>query len=84
MPEEKIGVVKHFFNHVSVAAAMLQGALKRGDTVHIHGGTTDFVCTVDSLQIDRKDVEEAGPGSDVGFKVPERVREGDVVYKVTG
>ena len=57
--------------------------LKVGDEVHIAGHTTDLTLVVDSMQIDNADVEEASPADDVGIKVPDRVRRGDRVYKVT-
>jgi putative protease len=82
MVEEKIGVVEHFFNKVSVAAIKItNGELKLGDTIHIVGATTDFKQKVDSMQINLKPVESVKPGDDVGIKVKERVREHDVVYK---
>jgi hypothetical protein len=34
------------------------------------------------MQIENKDVQEAGPGADIGIKVKDRVREHDVIYKV--
>jgi putative protease len=80
--EERIGIVEHFFDRVGVAAVKLAAPLRRGEMVHIKGHGTDFTCTVDSLQIDRKDVAEAKAGDDVGFPVPERVREHDEVYRV--
>jgi translation initiation factor IF-2 len=39
--------------------------------------------TVASMQIDNKDVTEAKEGQSVGIKVPDRVRGGDTVYKIT-
>jgi hypothetical protein len=36
------------------------------------------------MQIENKNVQEAGPGADLGIKVNGRVREHDVVYKVVG
>jgi hypothetical protein len=35
------------------------------------------------MQINNADVQEAKPGDSVGIKVPDRVRRGDKVYKVT-
>jgi len=35
------------------------------------------------MQIDRVDIAEGKLGDLVGIKVPERVRRGDIVYKVT-
>ncbi len=53
-----------------------------GDTIHIKGHTTDLTQKVGSMQIENQNVEEAGPGADIGIKVEDRVRENDVVYKV--
>jgi len=66
-----------------VAAIRLsEGSLKVGDKIHIVGHTSDFSQTIDSMQIENKNVQEAGPGADIGIKVNEKVREHDVVYKV--
>ena len=43
MVEEKIGIVEHFFSHISVAAMKItDGELTVGDTVHFVGAHTDF------------------------------------------
>jgi len=34
------------------------------------------------MQIENKNVPEAGPGADIGIRVNDRVREHDVIYKV--
>ena len=83
MVEEKIGIVEHFFNKVSVAAIRItNGELKIGDTVHIVGAHTDFTQKIDSMEIDRNPIELVKEGDDVGIKVKDRVREHDIVYKV--
>jgi len=83
MEEKKIGEVMKFFGKINVAAIKLsEGSLKVGDTIHIVGHTTDVTQTVDSMQIENKNVQEAGPGADIGIKVKDRMREHDVVYKV--
>jgi len=83
MAEEMIGTVSDFFARPVVAAIELTAALKVGDKVHIKGHTTDLELTVDSMQIDNADVEEAKAGDSIGVKVSERVRKKDTVYKVT-
>ncbi len=83
MPEEVIGNVSDFFAHPVVAGIELTGALKVGDTIHIKGHTSDMELTVNSMQIDNANVNEAKAGDSVGIKVSERVRRGDIVYKVT-
>jgi len=83
MPEEVIGNVSDFFAHPVVAGIELTGTLKVGDTIHIKGHTSDMEFTVNSMQIDNVDVNEAKAGDSIGVKVSERVRRGDTVYKVT-
>ena len=82
MSDEMIGKVSDFFARPVVAAIELTAALKLGDKIHIKGHTTDLVLNVDSMQIDNVPVEEAKAGDSVGVKVPERVRNGDMVYKI--
>ncbi|MBI4300191.1 MAG: translation elongation factor-like protein [Chloroflexi bacterium] len=82
MPEEEIGVVSDYFSHVVVAGIDLNAPLKVGDRIHIKGHTTDLEMPVDSMQIDRQNVQEAKPGDSIGIKVPDRVRRGDKVYKI--
>ncbi|MDH5781950.1 MAG: translation elongation factor-like protein [Dehalococcoidia bacterium] len=83
MPEEEIGKVSDFFARPVVAGIELTRTLKVGDKIHIKGHTTDMELTVDSMQINNVDVQEAKAGDSVGIKVAERVRRGDRVYKVT-
>lgn len=83
MEEKKVGVIIKYFGKIGVAAIRLsEGSLKVGDNIHIVGHTTDVTQVVDSLQIENKNVQEAGPGADIGIKVKDRVREHDVVYKL--
>ncbi|MFH1921414.1 MAG: EF-Tu/IF-2/RF-3 family GTPase [Planctomycetota bacterium] len=83
MAEEEIGKVTHYFGHINVAAIEItSGTLRVGDTIHIKGHTSDFTQTVDSIQIEKHSVEEAGVGEAVGIKVAEHAREHDVVFKV--
>ena len=85
MEEKKIGEVIKFFGKIGVAAIRLsEGSLKVGDTIHIVGHTSDSTQSIDSMQIENKNVQEAGIGADIGIKVKDRVREHDVVYKVVG
>ncbi len=83
MPEEDVGKVSDYFAKVGVAAVELTGSLSVGDTIHIKGHTTDFEQKVDSMQIEHQNVEKANPGDSIGIKAKERVRQHDVVYKVT-
>ncbi len=85
MEEKKVGWVLKYFGKIGVAAIRLsEGSLKVGDQIHIVGHTTDLTQTVDSMQIENQNVQEAGPGADIGIKVKDKVREHDTVYKVMG
>ena len=83
MAETEIGKVSDFFAKPVVAGIDLTGGLKVGDKIHIKGHTTDVEMAIASMQIDNKVVSEAEKGQSVGIKVPDRVRQGDTVYKVT-
>jgi putative protease len=82
MPETEIGKVSDFFARPVVAGIDVTESLKVGDRIHIKGHTTDVEMTVDSMQIDNKSVPSAEKGDSVGIKVPDRVRQGDTVYKI--
>ena len=85
MEEKKIGEVIKYFGKIGVAAIRLsEGSLNVGESIHIVGHTTDVTQAVDSMQIENKSVQEAGPGADIGIKIKDRVREHDVVYKAAG
>jgi hypothetical protein len=82
-PGQRIGVVIHYYSHLSVATLRLDsGTLRVGDVIHIRGHTTDFSQRVESLEVNHAPVTEVGPNDDFGLKVVEHAREHDVVYKV--
>ncbi|MBA7559200.1 hypothetical protein ES708_00814 [subsurface metagenome] len=83
MPEVEIGKVSDFFARPVVAGIELTATLKQGDKIHIKGYTTDMELIIDSMQIDNVDVTQAKAGDAIGVKVSERVRRGDIIYKVT-
>ena len=83
MPEIVIGRVNDFFARPVVAGVELTANLKVGDKIHIKGHTTDLELIVGSMQINNVDVDQAKAGDNIGIKVSERVRQGDMVYKVT-
>ncbi len=83
MPEVEIGKISDFFARPVVAGITLTATLKQGDKIHIKGYTTDMELIVDSVQINNVNVTQAKAGDAIGVKVSERVRRGDIVYKVT-
>ncbi|UCH57315.1 MAG: translation elongation factor-like protein [Candidatus Bathyarchaeota archaeon] len=79
---EKVGEVTHYFRKISVAVVDVTAPIKLGDKIAVKGMTTNFEQTVKSMQIEMKDIDEAKPGDDIGMKVVDRVRKGDIVYKL--
>ena len=82
--EQRIGVVTHYYSHLSVMAMKLEPGttLRVGDVIHIRGHTTDFTQKVESLEVNHAPVTEVEPNDDFGLKVVEHAREHDIVYKV--
>jgi len=81
--EEKIGKVFKYFKKPSVAAIKIdKGKLSIGNKVRFKGENTDFEQEITSMEIEGDEVEEVGPGDDVGIKVKERVRPNDEVIKL--
>jgi len=83
MNEMEIGVIKHFFDKIGVAAIEItDGALAVGETIHITGHTSDCTTTVESMQIEHDNVDSVTKGDMVGIRVPDKVRVHDKVYKI--
>jgi hypothetical protein len=80
-PEQTVGVVTHYFNHIKVAIVKIKEPIMVGDTVAFRGATTDFLMPVKSMQFDHKSITIAKKKQEIGVKVPKRVRQGDVVYR---
>jgi len=82
MEEDIVGKIEDFFAHPVVAGIKLTGPLKVGDKIRIKGHTTDIEMEVGSMQINNANVNEAKKGDSIGVKVADRVRAGDIVYKI--
>lgn len=82
MAEKEIGRVSTYFSQVGVAAIKLTGKLRVGNRIHIKGHTTDFEQLVDSIQINRKEIQEGKKGDEIGIKVNDKTRPNDAVFLV--
>ena len=80
MPEVMVGKVSDFYRQPMVAGIEATAPIKEGYRIHIKGHTTDLECTVDSMQIDHRQVSRCKAGDSIGIKVPDRVRKDDTVY----
>ncbi len=84
MAEDKwklVGEVIHYYSKLGVAILELSDRLILGDQISIEGYTTNLMQTVDSIQIEHKNIEKAVKGDSVGVKVEGRCRKGDKVKK---
>lgn len=82
MQEKEIGKISHYYGHLNVGIVELSDTLKVGDTIHIKGHTSDFTQSVDSMQIEHANVQEAKAGDSVGIKVTQKVHPGEKVFQV--
>ena len=77
----EIGQVAHFFSKINVAVIKLTLPLAIGDSILIRGPLTDFEQIVNSMQIDRKEIQRAEGEQSIGLKLIQLAKEKDVVYK---
>ncbi len=77
----EIGHITHYFTKINVGVLELTLPLSIGERIQIKGPTTDFEQTVDSMQIDRQNIQRAEGGQSIGLKLAQPARERDVVYK---
>lgn len=84
MSEEKIevGKITHYYPKISVAVVELTSSLQTGDKILIKGKITNIEQFVESMQIERVNIQKAEAGQSIGLKVNGRVKEGDIVYKI--
>jgi len=81
--EEAIGIVTHYYSHLGVAVVQVsKGSMNVGDMIHITGHSTDITQTVDSMEYEHENVNEASAGQSVGIKFTGHAREHDIVYLV--
>jgi len=77
----EVGTIKHFFAKISVAVVELTTPLAVGDRILIKGPSTDFEMTVESMQIEHKNIKRAEAGQAIGLKLAGQAKERDLIYK---
>lgn len=78
----EVGRVVHYFPAAGTAELALEGPIRRGDTLHLRGHTTDLLQPVESLRRAGARIQKAGASESVTLAVAERVRPGDRVYRL--
>jgi putative protease len=77
----EIGKVLNYYSKIKVAVVELSLPLSVGDRILIKGPSTDFEQNVESIQVDRKDIQRAEGGTSVGLKLLQLARQKDAVFK---
>jgi len=73
---KKIGKVTHYYGGIGVAIIDVSGKLSVGDKVKFSDGKNEFEQTIESMQIEHKDIPSAKKGDMIGLKVDQKVNEG--------
>jgi len=77
-----IGKILHYYANPQVAAILLKNSLKIGDNISIIGNTTGIEnCKISSMEKNKKQIQEAKKGDEIGIKIP-LCRKNDDVYKI--
>ncbi len=85
MADVKVGRIDHYYDNISVAVLeVTDNPITVGDTIKVteKNGEEKFTQTVESMQMEHKDINEANKGDAVGVKINEPVVESDLVYRV--
>lgn len=84
MEKQLVGTVAHYYDKIGVAVVELSAPLAVGDRIAVESKRGGVVVeqSVDSMEIEHKQVQSASAGEGVGLKVSERVHDGDKVYKI--
>jgi U32 family peptidase len=80
----KIGQVNRFYPKLQVAEIIMeQHNLKEGEIIAFTGKVTGFYKTIaNNIWVDEKKANQAKIGDEITIKIDEKVRKGDIVYKL--
>ena len=82
MAEKVLGKITHFYGKIGVAVVDVIGEIKAGQTVKVkRKGGEEFEQVVESMQVEHKDVGIAKRGDQVGMKIDQIVKPGDIIIK---
>lgn len=78
----KVGKITHYYNKIGVAVIEVSKPFKNGDKIRISGHDNEFEQIVTSMENEHKQVGKVKTGDDIGLKVDQEVKTGDIVYKL--
>ena len=76
----QIGKITHYYDKIGVAVVKLSQKMKIGDKIKISGHDKEYSQVISSMQVEHEQITEAKKGDELGIKVEQSVKEGDVVY----
>ena len=79
MAKKPVGKVTHYYGKIGVAVVALNMALKQGQSI---GKSNFFEQEAKSMEMWNEKVKAAKKGQEIGLKVDEKARKGDLVFKV--
>lgn len=79
---ETIGEVSQYFDKIHVAVLIIEKPVKVGDRLLIQSEKGLFEQSIESMQINRKDVQKAKRGDNIGMKVKFNPLKKGLVYKI--
>lgn len=79
--KKPVGLITHFYDHISVAVVKINNPLKIGDSIKIEGHGKSFKQKITSMQMEHKQIKEAKKGLEIGLKVNSPVKNKDLVFK---
>jgi len=83
MPKKLIGKLTHYFDKIGVGVIELSGTLNKGDKISIEHSGEAFEQTVESMQIEHKQIAKAIKGQAIGMKMAQPAKHNSSVFKVT-
>ena len=80
--ERQIGKITHYYDNIGVGVIKLSGVLKVGSKIHVKGAHDDFEQTVESMQLEHKQVKSGNKGQEIAVKLDSPVHKNDQVLIV--
>jgi len=82
---KRVGKITHYYDKIGVAVVAVEFPILVGDEIEIRdkNGAPRFTQTVSSMQVEHENIEKAKKGQDIGLKIDQEVKEGDLIYKIS-
>lgn len=81
---KRVGKITHYYDKIGVAVISVEAAISAGDEIEIRdkNEAPKFTQTISSMQVEHEEIDKAKKGQDIGMKIDQEVKEGDLVYKI--